>query len=130
MKFNLQYKIDPRFGLSSMTDLVFLLLIFFMLGVSSVIPQVLPIDLPVSNYADAVLPQVNVVITKDLSYYVDSQSVAQEQLGTVLRQTLHGAQDLILLQVDKSVPVAHLIYVTDIATSLDARVAMATQPGP
>ena len=126
MKLNTQHKIDTQFSMSSMTDIVFLLLIFFMLTVSSVTPQALPIDLPLSSHADTLLPQVNVMITADLAYYVDHQKTTREQLEGVLQQKLNTTQRLVLLQVDKSVPVAHMIYVTDIAASLHAKVAVAT----
>lgn len=111
-----------------MTDIVFLLLIFFMLTVASVTPQALPVDLPTSNNADALLPQVNVTITAALDYYVDQQKTSQKQLESLLKQKLNQDQRLVLLQVDKSVPVAHVIYVTDLAASLQAKVAVATQP--
>ena len=111
-----------------MTDIVFLLLIFFMLTVSSVTPQALPVDLPTSNNADVLLPQVNVTITAALDYYVDQQKTTQERLEGLLQQKLDQEQRLVLLQVDKSVPVAHVIYVTDLAASLQAKVAVATQP--
>lgn len=111
-----------------MTDIVFLLLIFFMLTVSSVTPQALPIDLPTSTNADILLPQVNVTITAALDYYVDQQKTTQEQLEGLLQQKLTTDQRFVLLQIDKSVPVAHMVYVTDIAASLQAKVAVATQP--
>lgn len=110
-----------------MTDIVFLLLIFFMLTVASVPPQALVIDLPHSNNADILLPQVNVVITADLTYYIDNQKTTREQLEGLLQQKLSTAQCVVLLHIDKSVPVAHMIYVTDIAASLHAKVAVATQ---
>jgi biopolymer transport protein ExbD len=130
MKLNIKHKIDSQFSMSSMTDIVFLLLIFFMLTFSSVAPQALPIeiDLPLSSNAATTLPQVNVMITADLTYYVDHQKTTREHLGGLLQEKLNTPQRLVLLQVDKSVPVAHMIYVTDIAASLHARVAVATQP--
>ncbi len=128
MKLRTRHKIDTHFSMSSMTDIVFLLLIFLMLTVSSVTPQALPVDLPTSNNADILLPQVNVTITAALDYYVDQQKTTREQLAGLLQQKLEQDQRLVLLQVDKSVPIAHVIYVTDIAASLQAQVAVATQP--
>lgn len=128
MKLRTRHQVDTHFSMSSMTDIVFLLLIFFMLTVSSVTPQALPVDLPTSNNADVLLPQVNVTITAALDYYVDQQKTTQERLEGLLQQKLDQEQRLVLLQVDKSVPVAHVIYVTDLAASLQAKVAVATQP--
>jgi biopolymer transport protein ExbD len=127
MKLNTNHKIDTQFSMSSMTDIVFLLLIFFMLTVASVPPQALVIDLPHSNNADTLLPQVNVMITADLTYYIDHQKTTREQLEGLLQQKLSTTQRVVLLHIDKSVPVAHMIYVTDIAASLHAKVAVATQ---
>ncbi len=128
MKLSNKYQIDTQLSLSSMTDIVFLLLIFFMLTVSPVIPQALSIELPTSDNADTVLPQVNVTITAELDYYVDSQKAAREQLATLLQQKLSADQRFVLLLLDKSVPVEHMIYVTDLAASLHAKVAVATKP--
>jgi biopolymer transport protein ExbD len=127
MKLNTKHKVDTQFSMSSMTDIVFLLLIFFMLTIASVTPQALLIDLPQSNNADILLPQVDVMITADLIYYVDQQQTTREQLEGLLQQKLNTAQRVVLLHIDKSVPVAHMIYVTDIAASLHAKVAVATQ---
>jgi biopolymer transport protein ExbD len=129
MKLNTKHQIDPQFSMSSMTDIVFLLLIFFMLTVTSVAPQALLIDLPMSsNATDISSPQVNVMITADLTYYVDYQRTTREQLAGLLQHKLVADQRSVLLQVDESVPVAHMIYVTDIAASLHAKVAVATSP--
>ena len=128
MKLRTKHKIDTQFSMSSMTDIVFLLLIFFMLTVASVTPQSLLVDLPLSSNTDVVLPQVNIIITADLQYYVDDQKTTREQMEDVLQQKLNTDRCFVLLQVDKSVPVEHMIYVTDIATSLHAKVAVATQP--
>ena len=129
MKLNTKHQIDAQFSMSSMTDIVFLLLIFFMLTVAPVTPQALPINLPMSsNATDILLPQVNVMITADLTYYVDHQKTTRDQLAGLLQKKLMTDQRSVLLQLDESVPVAHMIYVTDIAASLQVKVAVATSP--
>ncbi len=128
MKLTNKHKIDNQFSMSSMTDIVFLLLIFFMLTVSSVTNQGLPVDLPQSNNAEVQTPQVNVTITADLNYYINQQKIKKEKLKERLKQKLDKTQPLVLLQIDKSVSVAHMIYVTDIAAALNAKVSVATQP--
>jgi biopolymer transport protein ExbD len=129
MKLRTKNQIDTQFSMSSMTDIVFLLLIFFMLTAAPITPQALPIDLPMSsNATDILLPQVSVMITADLTYYVDEQKTTRDQLADLLQKKLMTDQRSVLLQVDESVPVAHMIYVTDIAASLQAKVAVATSP--
>jgi len=128
MKLSPQHHINPQFSLSSMTDVVFLLLIFFMLTMSSVTPQALLIDLPVSSHSNAPLAQVSVMITADLRYYVDHEPIEHTQLESLLQQKLSQDQRVVLLHIDKSVPVAYVVEITDIAASLDTKVAIVTQP--
>lgn len=127
MKLKVKHRIDTQFSMSSMTDIVFLLLIFFMLTVSFVTPIGLAIDLPASHSANIVIPQVQVTITSNLDYYVDHEPVRYEELGTVLQQKISQKANLVLLQVDRSVPIQHMIQVVDIANSLHAQVSVATR---
>lgn len=99
-----------------------------MLTMSSVTNQGLPVDLPQSKSADTVTPQVNVTITASCQYYVNQQPIKKTQLKKHLKRRLDKKQSLVLLQIDKQVPVAHMIYVTDIAAILGAKVSVATQP--
>lgn len=110
-----------------MTDIVFLLLIFFMLTVSFVTPAGLAIDLPTSHTANILTPQVQVIITSKLDYYVDNEPVKFDELTAVLQQKISQKSNLILLQVDRSVPIQHMIQIVDIANSLHAQVSVATR---
>lgn len=131
MKLRTKNQLNTQFSTSSMTDMVFILLIFFMLTAAAVTPQALSIDLPVSNHAAETQSQVNVTITAALDYYVDQQRIAREELGAVLREKLVvGQQNAVLLQIDQTVSVAHMVYVTDLATALQATVAVATRSEP
>jgi len=111
-----------------MTDIVFLLLIFFMLTVSFITPTGLAVDLPTSQTTHTPSPQVQVTITAGLDYYVDNQKTTLAQLAPMLQARLSSRNGTLLLQVDKSVPVAYMIKVVDIASSLHAHVFVATRP--
>lgn len=115
--------------MSSMTDIIFLLLIFFMLTSNFVTPSGLPISLPTSKTSDIVMEKISVTITENLEYYVNDQPVAladiEPQLTSLLQGTEAGA---VVLRVDKSVPVEHLVKVAGIAKSLNASVTLATEP--
>lgn len=130
MQLTTKQTINTDFSMSSMTDIVFLLLIFFMLTVSSATPQALPVDLPTSDNAenDAVPQLVNVTITDSLKYYVDNQEVLRENLAATLKKALGASHQGVMIYVDKSVAVANMIYVADIAAALDAQVSIAVQP--
>jgi len=121
-------KIDASFSMSSMTDIVFLLLIFFMLTATFVTPSGLPVNLPSSKSSTIVLQKVSVPISSDLRYYVNDKLVNRNNLEMVLRNELAGKEGVVVLHVDKSVPTEHLVYVAGIATALEAKVSIATKP--
>ncbi|CAD5278068.1 MULTISPECIES: biopolymer transporter ExbD [unclassified Imperialibacter] len=121
-------KVDASFSMSSMTDIVFLLLIFFMLTATFVTPSGLPVNLPSSKSSTIVLQKVSVTISSDLRYYVNDKLVNRNNLEMVLRNELAGKEGVVVLHVDKSVPTEHLVYVAGIATALEAKVSIATKP--
>ncbi len=123
-----KYKINDTFSMSSMTDIIFLLLIFFMLTSTFITPSGLPVNLPSSKTSNIVLQKVSVTITSDLRYYVNSKRVVKERLEFELQKALEGNQGVVVLHVDKSVPVEHLVRVASIATALKAKVSIATKP--
>ena len=68
-------KIETNFSMSSMTDIIFLLLIFFMLTSSFITPSGLPVNLPSSESSDIVMQEITVSITKDLQFAVNDKQV-------------------------------------------------------
>jgi biopolymer transport protein ExbD len=111
-----------------MTDIVFLLLIFFMLTSSFITPSGLPVNLPTSKSSAIVMQKVSVTITKELEYYVDEQLISKDQLEGILRNSFNGEEGSVVLHCDKTVPVEDLVYVASIATMLEAKVSIATKP--
>lgn len=126
MKLKTRHQLSTQFSMYSMTDIVFLLLIFFMLSLSFVTATGLSVDLPPSQTTHALTPQVSVTITSELDYYVDNQKITPLQLKNILQTKLNAQNNILLLQVDKSVPIEHMIKVADIANSLHAKVSVAT----
>jgi biopolymer transport protein ExbD len=123
-----KHKVDSAFSMSSMTDIVFLLLIFFMLTSSFITPSGLPVSLPTSKKSKIVMQKVSVTITYDLKYYVNSRRVAEAALERELRRELDGQEAMVTLHIDKSVPTEHLVKVAGIAAGLNAKVSIATKP--
>ena len=128
MNLGSKHKVETAFSMSSMTDIIFLLLIFFMLTASFVTPSGLPVNLPSSKSSTIVMQKVSVTITKDLRYFVNDQRTNIRRLPDDLAAALKGQEGVVVLHVGKSVPTEHLINVASIATSLKARVSVATQP--
>ena len=130
MALGSKYKVDPAFSMSSMTDIIFLLLIFFMLTSSFITPSGLNVNLPSSKKSEIVMQKVSVTITKDLQYLVNNQEVNRNNLESVLSQELKNGEGegVVVLHVDKSVPTEHFVEAAGIATSLNAKVSIATKP--
>ena len=114
--------------MASMTDLIFLLLIFFMLTSSFVTPSGLPVNLPTSMASTIEVQKVSVTVTKDLLFYVNDKKVTRNTLESELKRNLASPNGVVVLHIDKSVPTEELVYVAGIATSLKARVTIATRP--
>lgn len=121
-------KIDASFSMSSMTDIIFLLLIFFMLTSSFITPSGLSVNLPSSETSDIILQEVTVSVTKDLQFFVNDQVVLREQLKATLTPLLEGKKGQVVLHLDKEVPVEYLVEIGGIAAGFGANVSIATKP--
>ncbi|GAA4427784.1 biopolymer transporter ExbD [Pontibacter saemangeumensis] len=129
MNIRSKNRINADFSMSSMTDIIFLLLIFFMLTSNFVTPSGLPVSLPSSKTSDIVMQKVSVTITKDIKYYLNEKPIALEEIEPQLTALLQGTEEgAVVLHVDKSVPVEHLVKVAGIAKNLNASVTLATVP--
>ncbi|MCQ2215533.1 MAG: biopolymer transporter ExbD [Bacteroidales bacterium] len=121
-------KISSSFSMSSMTDIVFLLLIFFMLTSTLVHPNALKLLLPQSANQTSAKPQTSVSITKDLRYYVESRRVKYEELEPTLQAKLGQNDDMyIALHVDENVPMKEVVKVMNIAKKNKYKLILATR---
>jgi len=123
-----KHKVSAAFSMSSMTDIIFLLLIFFMLTSTFITPSGLPVNLPSSKSSNIVMQRVSVTITPDKRYYINDHRVTHDLLEIELARALQGKEGVVVLHIDKSVPVEYLVDVASIATALKAKVSIATQP--
>jgi biopolymer transport protein ExbD len=128
MNIERKNKIDTSFSMASMTDLVFLLLIFFMLISNFVTPSGLPVNLPSSKASSIALQKMEVTITKDLRYFINGKEVSLQQIRPTLAAELNGQEGSVVLNIDKDVPVEHFVRVAGIANELKAKVSIATRP--
>lgn len=122
-------KVTPEFNMSSMTDIVFLLLIFFMLASTLVTTSAIDILLPKASGKTENKKSVSVSIKKDLTYYIDQKRVGESVLENQLVQIL-SSQDkpTIVLRAERSVPVQNVVKVMDIANRNKFKVILAVKP--
>ena len=122
-------KVNPHFSMSSMTDIVFLLLIFFMVSSTLVAPNALKLLLPQSNSQTPAKAITTVSITDDLMFYVEQTPVSFYELETFLAQRLQGeSEPTVSLHVHNSVPMEEVVKVMNIAKDNRYKLILATQP--
>tara|TARA_B110000858_G_scaffold185812_1_gene228347 strand:- start:231 stop:626 length:396 start_codon:yes stop_codon:yes gene_type:complete len=121
-------KISATFSMSSMTDIVFLLLIFFMLTSTLVTTNALDLVLPNSNAQTVKKQRVSVSINAELEYFIDKESIELKFIEKLLVQRLADQEEQVLvLRVDKSVPIEYAVEVMDIAYRNKFKIVLATQ---
>ncbi|MAB48863.1 MAG: biopolymer transporter ExbD [Flavobacteriaceae bacterium] len=109
-------KVTPEFNMSSMTDIVFLLLIFFMIASTLVSAEAIDLLLPSSTSKTTQTKNVSVSVNKDLQYFVDMKQVPKNQLETeVLAKLGNSDSRTITIRSDENVDLKHVVYIMDIA---------------
>lgn len=122
-------KVSPEFNMSSMTDIVFLLLIFFMIASTLVSTNAIDILLPKASGKTENKKSVAVSIKADLTYYIDQRRVGESILENELLATLNlEEKPTIILRAEKSVPVENVVKVMDIANRNKFKVILAVKP--
>ena len=122
-------KVTPEFNMSSMTDIVFLLLIFFMIASTLVTTNAIDILLPKASGKTENKRSVAVSITKNLNYYIDQKLVGSSVLENELLKTLSNeSKPTIVLRAEKTVPVENVVKVMDIANRNKIKVILAVKP--
>lgn len=122
-------KISTSFSMSGMTDIIFLLLIFFMVTSTLINPNALKLLLPRSSSQTAASPVATVSITNDLNYYVNSTEVKYSRIEYVLRETFRQKnveEPTVSLNADRRVPIEEVVKVMNIANRNEWKLILAT----
>ena len=131
MNFNFSSDKKPlaTYSLAGLTDIVLLLLVFFLLT-SNFIPQFgIQINLPQAETSAPMDDRyVSVAITSDGQYYVNQNPVEREQLADALYEAKED-RTVLVLRADEEATVAQFALVANLARALDLRVLMATERG-
>ena len=120
-------KVSANFNMSSMTDIVFLLLIFFMLTSTLVSPNALKLLLPSSKAKTLEKQTISISITKDIDFYINEQKVTAASLEQSLKLLVNiETEPAIILHTDKTVDIEHVVKVMDIAYRNKYKIVLAT----
>lgn len=130
MAIESRHKINKNFAMAGMTDIVFLLLIFFMIASTLVVPSARNVRLPESNNQTQASPVLVVSIAPDKSIYVDDQEYGLAELEGVLRKRLegYGEPPTIRLNADRDLNMEEVFTFLDIAKRNRYKVILGTRP--
>ena len=127
MKLSGRNKIKPEFNMSSMTDVVFLLLIFFMIA-STLAKQLntIEVKLPQAEGKSENRNTVAVTIRTSNRFYIDEQAVSKRNLeNRLIGQMKSLSSPSVILRADKKVPLDDVVYVMNIANRNGIKIVMA-----
>lgn len=132
MRFSTQHKPLAMFSHSSLTDIVFLLLIFFLLSSSFVVQSGIKVQLPKSAAAEQETQrQIVITVTEKGQIFLNDRLVTTETLGAQLAPLIGQDRDkMVIIKADQTVSLQSAVQVMDIAKGVGAqRLLIATQPG-
>jgi biopolymer transport protein ExbD len=124
-----KYKAGISFSNAGMADIVFLLLLFFMLTSTLVQPTALKVLLPKGTTQSNARPMTTVSITKDHQYFIEDQPINIENLEAALQAKV-GANPEIYISVhaDRTVPLEYVVNIMNIAAKNQYKLILATTP--
>ncbi|MEZ7507184.1 ExbD/TolR family protein [Flavobacterium sp. Arc2] len=122
-------KVSAEFNMSSMTDIVFLLLIFFMLTSTMVTTNALDLVLPKAKGKTDSNKNIAVSINKKLEFFIDKEPVSEAELESKLLSMFTADKDrAIILRAEEGVPIEKAVNVLDIANRNQIKVVLAVRP--
>lgn len=123
-------RVSAEFNMSSMTDIVFLLLIFFMIASTTIVSNnALDLVLPKSSGKSDEVKNVSISVNSKLEYFIDKDKFAENTLEEKLKSMLvNQAEPTILLHVEEGVPIERAVSVMDIAYRNKFKIVLAVSP--
>jgi len=129
MKLKGRNKVSAEFSMASMTDIVFLLLIFFMITSTMVTTNALDLVLPKAKGKTENNKSISVSINKDLQFFIDKEVVNEADVESKLLAKLEGQESKnIILRAEEGVPIEKAVSVLDIANRNQIKVVLAVRP--
>ncbi|NWJ51568.1 MAG: biopolymer transporter ExbD [Bacteroidetes bacterium] len=129
MNFRKQNKFSAEVSTSAMNDIMFFLMLFFLIISTLLNPNVIKLTLPNSKNNQAIHhKEIVLSITKDLQYFIDNKPVQQTELESVIQQNISKSPDAtIILRCDNSLTVQDLVNVLQIGNKLKVKMILATK---
>ena len=134
MALKRRHKIESNFSMASMTDVIFLLLIFFMVTSTIVFPNSIKVNLPQSKQPTAAKPVARITIDENMNYFVAygserSQEVSYQELSDFLANLQKKDPDTyVALYADEIIPYREIVKILNIANENKLKMVLATRP--
>lgn len=118
----------PEVSTSSLNDIMFFLLLFFLIVSTLANPNVIKVLLPKSKTAQEIdKQQVNLTVTEDRRYYIDQNEVLLSELEQKLREHVSGIENpTVVLRFAKSLNIQDLVDVLEVGVRIGVKMVMAT----
>ncbi len=128
-------RVTPSFSLAAMIDIIFLLLMFFMLTSKFVTPNALNLQLPSSSSKTMASPSLAVSVNMKGQYFLDSAPIRKESLYAALASKIRASKQepqatTITVVAEKMVPLDNVVFILDIANRLKVKTILATEEHP
>lgn len=139
MALKRQFDMTSLFSMASMTDVIFLLLIFFMVTSTFVFPTALEVNLPQSSEQTAIKPSTRVYVDKNKVIYAsfaddktEPQAVTLDELIGFIQvvRSQNNPDDFIAIYADEEVPYGTLVEILDLGARNGLKMVLATKPAP
>ena len=123
-------KVSAEFSMSSLTDIIFLLLIFFML--TSTLVKIQPFDLPKSDSKTVASTSVVVTVDKNGQHTLNNEAINKRALERALRQAIRTSENsqnaAVTIVAEIGTPFDHVVNIMNIAARLKVKAIIATEP--
>ena len=136
MALKRQHETTATFSMASMTDVIFLLLVFFMVTSTFVFPTALEVNLPQSSEQTSIKPGTRVYLDKDMNLFVsydkeEPQPIHMDNLVSYLVTVQQQSPNsFIALYADEAVPYGKVVEVLNMAAQNSLKMVLATKPAP
>ena len=130
MKLRQRRRASAEVHTSAMNDIMFFLLLFFLIASTVANPNVIKLMLPKSSSGKSISKKTIVVsITQDLKYFVEKKETPVAGLSSTLESYKKLAEEVtIVLYVDRTVAIQDVVQIMDIAQKLNMKLVLATEP--
>lgn len=122
-------KVSAEFSMSSLTDIIFLLLIFFMLTSTLVSQNALNLKLPSSNSTATAPQSMAVSIKRNGNFYLNGTRMGYSNLRSAVTKRANSENNAsITILAEKGTPIEYVVQIMDLANGLNISAILATEP--